>query len=71
MGKTCETCAFWAPHQERRSPEGWCKRYPPAFKPTAADRAFICYPREAFAYPTTAAFDFCGEHQPQPKEETR
>jgi hypothetical protein len=53
---TCGTCQFWTGIPTPRFiVKAPCRRYPPG---SSGD------------WPETRAIDWCGEHQPQPKDQT-
>jgi hypothetical protein len=63
MADPCQTCRWWHGPVQYASGHPWgeCRRYPPQVVMTPSNSTKV-------EFPTTAGFQFCGEHQPKPKE---
>lgn len=63
--RVCATCQYWEQHDCEEVSElthGYCHRFPPAIPivgETIEDAQLVWYP-------TTFAFDWCGEHKTRP-----
>ena len=67
MSDTCKTCRWFLPASET-APNNFCRRFPPAPVHTSIGEDGKI--KVHFTFAVISGANACGEHQPQPKEET-